>query len=194
MLVRSSNGTLIREYALSRRSPDRADRRDRHEGREGESIGRWYPSIPRSPTTTRRGECTRRPIGAKTDDMPLLWTLRDVLNMNGTKFGAAWGCAARARFRSTGSRPAPAPLSVAAGKRTQHAWLVLNVPQCGNCQSGQIMSASPSLYELWNDLLRRSELLMRANRCAGSAPSHSTGPKCRHRTRRACSTTSASGR
>ena len=93
------------------------------------------------------------------DDMPLLWTLRDVLAKTGTKFGCGIGLCGACTIHIDG-RPARScitPASAAAGKRittieaigdtpagkkVQAAWLALDVPQCGYCQSGQIMSAS----------------------------------------------------
>ena len=96
------------------------------------------------------------------DDMPLLWTLRDVLAMTGTKFGCGIGLCGACTIHIDG-RPARScitPASAAAGKRittieaigdtpagkkVQAAWLALDVPQCGYCQSGQIMSASALL-------------------------------------------------
>lgn len=96
------------------------------------------------------------------DDMPLLWTLRDVLGMTGTKFGCGAGLCGACTIQIDGQpvRSCITPVSVAAGKRIttiesigttppgrkiQQAWLVLDVPQCGYCQSGQIMSASALL-------------------------------------------------
>jgi len=96
------------------------------------------------------------------DDMPLLWTLRDVLNMTGTKFGCGMGLCGACTIHIDGepTRSCITPVSAAAGKRVttieaigstpagkkvQAAWLALDVPQCGYCQSGQIMSASALL-------------------------------------------------
>jgi isoquinoline 1-oxidoreductase subunit alpha len=95
-------------------------------------------------------------------DMPLLWTLRDVLNFTGTKFGCGLGlcgaCTVQIDGRAT--RSCITPVSAVAGKRIttieaigatpagqriQRAWLALDVPQCGYCQSGQIMSAAALL-------------------------------------------------
>jgi isoquinoline 1-oxidoreductase alpha subunit len=92
------------------------------------------------------------------DDMPLLWTLRDVLNMTGTKFGCGAGLCGACTIHIDGqpARSCITPVSAAAGKRittieaigatpagkkVQAAWLALDVVQCGYCQSGQIMSA-----------------------------------------------------
>jgi isoquinoline 1-oxidoreductase alpha subunit len=92
------------------------------------------------------------------DDMPLLWTLRDVLSMTGTKFGCGQGlcgaCTIHIDGQPTRSCTTPASAAVGkrittieaigntpAGKKVQAAWLALDVPQCGYCQSGQIMSA-----------------------------------------------------
>jgi isoquinoline 1-oxidoreductase subunit alpha len=96
------------------------------------------------------------------DDMPLLWTLRDVLRMTGTKFGCGQGLCGACTIHIDGqpTRSCITPVSAAAGKkittieaigvtpagkRIQAAWLALDVPQCGYCQSGQIMSASALL-------------------------------------------------
>jgi len=96
------------------------------------------------------------------DDMPLLWTLRDVLNMTGTKFGCGMGLCGACTIQIDGqpTRSCITPVSAAAGKQIttieaigatpagksiQRAWLALDVPQCGYCQSGQIMSASALL-------------------------------------------------
>jgi isoquinoline 1-oxidoreductase alpha subunit len=95
-------------------------------------------------------------------DMPLLWILRDVLNMTGTKFGCGMGLCGACTIHIDGqpTRSCVTPVSFAArkrittieaigatpaGKKIQRAWLALNVPQCGYCQSGQIMSASALL-------------------------------------------------
>jgi len=92
-------------------------------------------------------------------DMPLLWTLRDVLAMTGTKFGCGAGLCGACTIHLNGqpTRSCITPVSAATGKRittieaigataagrkVQAAWLALDVPQCGYCQSGQIMSAS----------------------------------------------------
>jgi isoquinoline 1-oxidoreductase alpha subunit len=96
------------------------------------------------------------------DDMPLLWTLRDVLGMTGTKFGCGQGLCGACTIHIDGkpARSCITPVSAAAGKRittieaigatsagrrVQLAWLAMDVPQCGYCQSGQIMSASALL-------------------------------------------------
>jgi len=96
------------------------------------------------------------------DDMPVLWTLRDVLNMTGTKFGCGMGlcgaCTIQIDGQPTHSCITPVATAVGkrvttieaigatpAGKKIQGAWLALDVPQCGYCQSGQIMSASALL-------------------------------------------------
>jgi isoquinoline 1-oxidoreductase subunit alpha len=92
-------------------------------------------------------------------DMPLLWVLRDVLAMTGTKFGCgiAQCGACTVQLDGTPTRSCQLPVSAAvghsittiegigdtpAGKKIQQAWLDKEVIQCGYCQSGQIMSAS----------------------------------------------------
>ena len=96
------------------------------------------------------------------NDTPLLWTLRDVLNMTGTKFGCGMGLCGACTIHIDGqpTRSCITPVSAAAGKhittieaiaatapgkKVQAAWVALNVPQCGYCQSGQIMSATALL-------------------------------------------------
>jgi isoquinoline 1-oxidoreductase subunit alpha len=94
-------------------------------------------------------------------DTPLLWVLRDALNMTGTKFGCGIGqCGAcTVHLDSKAVRSCSTPASVAAGKKIttieglsansshplQQAWIAEQVPQCGYCQSGQIMSAAALL-------------------------------------------------
>jgi len=91
-------------------------------------------------------------------DMPLLWALRDLLSLTGTKFGcgAALCGACTVHVDGEPARACVLPLSAVAGKRittiegigetalgksVQDAWVAEDVPQCGYCQSGQIMSA-----------------------------------------------------
>jgi len=95
-------------------------------------------------------------------DMPLLWVLRDLLGMTGTKFGCGIAqCGActvhldgqpvrscQLPVGSVGDRPITTIEAVGAtpaGARIQKAWLELEVMQCGYCQSGQIMSATALL-------------------------------------------------
>jgi isoquinoline 1-oxidoreductase alpha subunit len=96
------------------------------------------------------------------NDMPLLWILRDVLGMTGTKFGCGQGLCGACTIHIDGqpTRSCITPVSAAvgkrittveaigataAGKKVQAAWAALDVPQCGYCQSGQIMSAAALL-------------------------------------------------
>ena len=94
-------------------------------------------------------------------DMPLLWVIRDVLNLKGTKFGCGIGqcgaCTVHVRGRAVRACQTPvsaaanAPITTLEGLSAdgthplQIAWQELDVPQCGYCQSGQIMSASALL-------------------------------------------------
>src|SRR5499426_2640740 len=90
-------------------------------------------------------------------DTPLLWVLRDVLGMTGTKFGCGMALCGACTVHLNGAptRSCITPVSAAAGKKVvtieglsdkgdhpvQTAWMEVDVPQCGFCQSGQIMSA-----------------------------------------------------
>ena len=93
---------------------------------------------------------------------PLLWVLRDTLGMTGTKFGCGAQLCGACTVHLDGKpvRSCGTPLSAAlgkkvttiegigatpSGKKVQAAWAELDVPQCGYCQSGQIMSASALL-------------------------------------------------
>ena len=95
-------------------------------------------------------------------DMPLLWVLRDVLNMTGTKFGCGVAACGACTVRVDGepTRSCVMPVSGVVGKRIQTiealgtpdkphvlqaAWIAEQVPQCGYCQSGMLMTAAALL-------------------------------------------------
>ena len=94
-------------------------------------------------------------------DTPLLWVLRDVLNLKGTKFGCGAGlcgaCTVHLRGEAVRSCQTPVSAAVNAPIKTieglsadgshplQRAWMEIDVPQCGYCQAGQIMSAAALL-------------------------------------------------
>jgi len=95
-------------------------------------------------------------------DTPLLWVLRDHLAMTGTKFGCGMALCGACTVHVDGvaMRSCVLPLKALAGKSVttieglskdrshavQRAWIELDVPQCGYCQSGQIMSAAALLH------------------------------------------------
>jgi isoquinoline 1-oxidoreductase alpha subunit len=96
------------------------------------------------------------------DDMPLLWVLRDILGMTGTKFGCGVALCGACTVHVDGKavRSCLLPVSAVSGRaittiegvgatpvgaKVQKAWLDLEVIQCGYCQSGQIMSAAALL-------------------------------------------------
>jgi len=94
---------------------------------------------------------------------PLLWVLRDSLGLTGTKFGCGMALCGACTVHLDGRaiRSCVSPLSRVAGKRVttieglskdnshpvQQAWIEIDVPQCGYCQSGQIMSAAVLIHE-----------------------------------------------
>lgn len=94
--------------------------------------------------------------------MPLLWVLRDVLQLTGTKFGCGVAACGACTVRVSGQavRSCVTPLSAVAGQpvqtieglaqtgrlhRLQQAWIAEQVPQCGYCQSGMLMAAAALL-------------------------------------------------
>ena len=95
-------------------------------------------------------------------DTPLLWVLRDILDLTGTKYGCGVGQCGACTVHANGAavRSCMLPLervgsasittiegigATAVGRKVQEKWLALDVPQCGYCQGGQIMSATALL-------------------------------------------------
>ena len=109
-------------------------------------------------TLTVNGQ--RREVDAPAD-MPLLWALRDVLGLTGTKFGCGIGACGSCTVHVDGVplRSCSLPIGSVGGRavttiegltpdgghRLQRAWVEEDVPQCGYCQAGQIMSAAALL-------------------------------------------------
>ncbi len=97
-------------------------------------------------------------------DTPLLWVVRDSLHLTGSKFGCGMALCGACTMHVDGvaTRACVVPVSVAVGKKittienvaadpvgkaVQDAWIAESVPQCGYCQSGQIMSATALLQQ-----------------------------------------------
>jgi isoquinoline 1-oxidoreductase alpha subunit len=109
-------------------------------------------------TFTINGKSTTVDVPA---DMPLLWVIRDVLDLKGTKFGCGAGLCGACTVHLDGRavRSCQTPVSTVASKQVttleglsadgthplQIAWQEIDVPQCGYCQAGQIMSAAALL-------------------------------------------------
>jgi isoquinoline 1-oxidoreductase alpha subunit len=115
-------------------------------------------------------------------DTPLLWILRDHLGMTGTKYGCGMALCGACTVHVNGqpARSCSTPVSAAAGKRIttieaigqtkegrvlQEAWVANDVPQCGYCQSGQIMSAAALLAKVKRPTDAEIEGAMNGNVC-----------------------------
>ena len=97
-------------------------------------------------------------------DMPLLWVIRDVLNLKGTKFGCGVAQCGACTIHLDGepTRACVTPVSAVGAKKittieglsadathpVQQAWLANDVPQCGYCQPGQIMAATAKIRQI----------------------------------------------
>ena len=113
--------------------------------------------------------------------MPLLWVLRDTLGLTGTKFGCGLQLcgACTVQINGVATRSCGAALSSVVGKSVttieglspdashavQRAWVEADVPQCGYCQSGQIMSAAALLARKANPTDTDIDQAMRGNLC-----------------------------
>jgi isoquinoline 1-oxidoreductase alpha subunit len=116
------------------------------------------------------------------DDMPLLWALRDVLGLTGTKFGCGIALCGACTVWVDGQavRSCVLPVSALAGrkvttieaigetpegKRIQQAWLDVEVVQCGYCQSGQVMAAAALLAHVPDPTNADIDAAMAGNIC-----------------------------
>ncbi|MEK7199896.1 MAG: (2Fe-2S)-binding protein [Bacteroidota bacterium] len=114
-------------------------------------------------------------------DMPLLWAIRDMAGLTGTKFGCGIAQCGACTVHIDGKpvRSCNFPVAAAAGKKittieglnerigeaVQKAWIELQVPQCGYCQSGQIMSATALLKTTSNPSDADINTAMQGNLC-----------------------------
>ncbi len=140
-------------------------------------------------------------------DTPLLWVIRDVLNLHGTKYGCGIGQCGACTVHLNGQavRSCLTPISAAANARIltieglspdgahplQQAWRDVDVPQCGYCQAGQIMSAAALLAKHPKPTDEEIDEAMNGNLCrcgtyvriraaihkAASMPSHKTAQR-----------------
>jgi len=115
-------------------------------------------------------------------DMPMLWVLRDVIGLTGTKFGCGIAACGACTIHLDGQpiRSCVTPVSAIAGRsittieaigqtpagqKIQEAWIALDVPQCGYCQSGQIMSATALIASKPNPTDADIDAAMAGNIC-----------------------------
>jgi isoquinoline 1-oxidoreductase subunit alpha len=112
---------------------------------------------------------------------PLLWVLRDVLELTGTKYGCGWGLCGSCTVHINGQplRSCQLPVNTLAGKKIttieglspdrshplQQAWIEEDVPQCGYCQSGQLMTAAALLAKNPKPTDDQISLAMNGNLC-----------------------------
>ena len=113
--------------------------------------------------------------------MPLLWVLRDLLNLTGTKYGCGMAQCGACTVHLNGNaiRSCSMPVSAVGNQKittieglstdnmnaVQQAWIAEQVPQCGYCQTGQIMSAAALLKRNPNPTDRDIDLAMQGNIC-----------------------------
>jgi isoquinoline 1-oxidoreductase alpha subunit len=114
-------------------------------------------------------------------EMPLLWVLRDTLNMKGTKFGCGIGACGACTVHVNGMavRSCQTPVSTVGNRDVktieglspdgshplQKAWMDLDVPQCGYCQAGQLMTAAALLAIMPNPTDAEIDSAMTGNLC-----------------------------
>lgn len=115
-------------------------------------------------------------------DMPLLWVIRDLLGLKGTKFGCGIAQCGACTVHLAGNpvRSCSLPISAVAGQKittiegltgnalaesVQHAWIEEQVPQCGYCQSGQVMSAVALLRRTPKPTDADIDIAMQGNIC-----------------------------
>jgi isoquinoline 1-oxidoreductase subunit alpha len=118
------------------------------------------------------------------EDTPLLWVIRDDLGLSGTKFGCGVAMCGACTVHMDGQpvRSCSLPVSAATGeittieglsgaeaKAVQDSWVALDVPQCGYCQSGQVMSAVALLREVPKPSDQDIDLAMNGNICRCAA-------------------------
>lgn len=129
-------------------------------------------------TITINGQA--RPVDAP-DDMPLLWVLRDLLHLYGTKFGCGMGLCGSCTVHLDGIavRSCQLPIAAVGNKKVvtieglsndashpvQKAWCEVDVPQCGYCQAGQIMSAAALLKATPKPTDEQIDAAMAGNLC-----------------------------
>lgn len=138
-------------------------------------------------------------------DTPLLWVIRDTLGFTGTKFGCGMGLCGACTVHMNGNaiRSCSMPVSAIAGQKVttieglgseshlhpvQEAWIEESVPQCGYCQSGQIMSATALLKQ--NPMPSEDDI---KNFMSGNICRCGTYPKIRKAISRAAENMQASG-
>ena len=113
-------------------------------------------------------------------EMPILWAIRDIIGLTGTKYGCGTGICGSCSILLNGSsvRSCITPVSLAVGKEIvtiegvedinnnlQEAWQEFNVPQCGYCQPGQLISAVALLNKIPNPSDEDIDIAMSGNIC-----------------------------
>jgi isoquinoline 1-oxidoreductase subunit alpha len=136
----------------------------------------WILPMPYKLTVNGRTASVDAPA-----DMPLLWVLRDILNLKGTKYGCGMGLCGACTVHLSGRpvRSCQTPVSAAENAKittieglssdgthpVQIAWQELDVPQCGYCQAGQMMSAAALLAKTAKPSDQDIDAAMNGNIC-----------------------------
>jgi isoquinoline 1-oxidoreductase subunit alpha len=141
-----------------------------------------HKATNRSQVMSVRFSVNGKSVNAKAEaDTPLLWVIRDEVGLSGTKFGCGGGFCGACTVHVDGApvRSCQMPVSAVAGKKVstieslstnnshplQKAWIAHDVPQCGYCQSGQLMSAAALLKTNKNPSDAQIDEAMSGNIC-----------------------------
>jgi isoquinoline 1-oxidoreductase alpha subunit len=165
-----------------RRAPQNASRASASSGSSGTLVADVARNADASLPRMIQLEVNQKRVEVDVDpSMPLLWVLRDVLDLTGTKYGCGMALCGACTVHVDGEarRSCVLPVSAAVGKKVttieglsgdlshplQRAWIEEDVPQCGYCQSGQLMCAAVLLRDKPNPTDEDIDACMSGNLC-----------------------------